>query len=496
VGQVRMRDIVVLIPGVGGSVLQHGGRDVWAVSGEALGQFLARSVTGRPGLERLVLHADDPVVADVDDGVVAARVLPRQQLVPGLQSHSGYRAVTTWVRANFTVIEREVTDPRPGNLYEWPYDWRRDLRSSARKLASFVNERLAAWQDFTGETRRVIILAHSMGGLVARYYTEVLGGWTSCRALITFGTPHRGSVRALGVLANGYLGNAGGIADVMRSCTSVHQLLPRYQMLRVGQEWRRPGEMAGIPGIDPAKAADALEFHKEIDAAVARNRAEREYDRFATLAIAGTGRLTPQSASWTGEQLVIDRGSRWHPRRLLGDHRRVPLPPGLDPVLDSGDGSVPYVAAMPPELSEDVGLITTVIEGHSSLQRSAVLDVHLRHRLILTQAEGLADLRGDPVNSDQGLALDVADVYPAGGPVDFSARSVNLPAEPESITAWIRPVSGTGETIPATFQPAGGDWHAEVGGLRPGLYQTAVSAAGGRFVAPTAHAMFEVAGDD
>lgn len=494
-GQVRMHDIVLLIPGIGGSVLQHNGRDVWALSGEALGQFLARSVTERLGLERLVLHGDDPVADNVADGVVATRVLPRQQLVPGLQSHSGYRAVATWVRANFTVIEREVADPRPGNLYEWPYDWRRDLRSSARKLARFVDERLAAWEALTGSDHRVIILAHSMGGLVARYYTEVLGGWESCRALITFGTPHRGSVKALDVLANGYLGNIGGIADVMRSCTSVYHLLPRYQMLRVGQEWRRPGETTGIPGVHPAKAADALEFHREIDAAVARNRGERGYDQCATLAIAGTGRLTAQSARWTGEQLILDRGSRWHPRRLLGDHRRVPLPPGLDPMLDSGDGTVPYAAAVPAELSDDVGLVTTVIEDHSSLQRSAVLDAHLRHRLLLTQAEGLADLRGEPASRDQGLALDVADVYPAAGSVDLSARGVGLPTEPDSMTAWIRPVGGTGEPVSATFQPAGGDWHAEVRGLRPGLYEAAVSAAGARFVAPTAHVMFEVADD-
>jgi hypothetical protein len=35
-----------------------------------------------------------------------------------------------------------------------------------------------------------------MGGLVARYYLEVLGGWEKCRALFTFGTPHRGSLNA------------------------------------------------------------------------------------------------------------------------------------------------------------------------------------------------------------------------------------------------------------------------------------------------------------
>ena len=46
-------------------------------------------------------------------------------------------------------------------------------------------------------------MAHSMGGLVSRYYLEVLGGWHNARALFTFGTPYRGSLNAVNVLANG-----------------------------------------------------------------------------------------------------------------------------------------------------------------------------------------------------------------------------------------------------------------------------------------------------
>jgi hypothetical protein len=482
-----MQDLVILVPGLGGSVLQRGGRDLWALSGQALGQFLESSLSLAP----LVLSGDDQHADALDDGVVASRVLPRQQLVPGLQAHSGYRAVAGWVRDNFTVIQRDVADPRPGNLYEWPYDWRRDLRATARRLERFVGERLAAWREVAGADRRVILVAHSMGGLVSRYFVEVLGGWRSCRVLVTFGTPHRGSVKAVGVLANGYLGNVGGIADVMRSCTSLYQLLPRYPMLRIDTEWRRPGETNGIPGIDPVKAADALAFHHEIDDAVARNRAEPGYERFATLAVAGTGRLTAQSAALSDERVVTDRGGRWHPRRLFGDHRRVPLPPGVDPLLDGGDGTVPYVSAVPPELSTDIGMVTTVLESHGALQRSSILDAHLRHRLVLTQAAGFADLRGETAAEGRGLVVDMAEVYAAGEPVDLSARTVNLAAAPESITAWLRPVGRAGEAVPAGFARQDEDWHVSVDGLAPGLYEASVSASG-PFVPAPVHTMFEV----
>jgi triacylglycerol esterase/lipase EstA (alpha/beta hydrolase family) len=43
-----------------------------------------------------------------------------------------------------------------------------------------------------------------MGGLISRYYLEVLEGWRDCRALVTFGTPYRGAVDAVNYLANGY----------------------------------------------------------------------------------------------------------------------------------------------------------------------------------------------------------------------------------------------------------------------------------------------------
>jgi len=42
-----------------------------------------------------------------------------------------------------------------------------------------------------------------MGGLVARYYLEALDGWRNTRALITFGTPYSGAMKALDLVANG-----------------------------------------------------------------------------------------------------------------------------------------------------------------------------------------------------------------------------------------------------------------------------------------------------
>lgn len=66
-----------------------------------------------------------------------------------------------------------------------------DVRAAARELGHHV-ERLCA---STGADR-VHIVGHSLGGLMARYYVQRLGGDARVDTLVTLGTPHRGSLVA------------------------------------------------------------------------------------------------------------------------------------------------------------------------------------------------------------------------------------------------------------------------------------------------------------
>jgi len=74
----------------------------------------------------------------------------------------------------------------------------RGLYQMAEKLSSVVLK----VQKHTGMRRRkVYLVAHSAGGLVARYYVQLLGGSHYCDGLITMATPHRGIwMAALGLL--------------------------------------------------------------------------------------------------------------------------------------------------------------------------------------------------------------------------------------------------------------------------------------------------------
>jgi triacylglycerol esterase/lipase EstA (alpha/beta hydrolase family) len=83
----------------------------------------------------------------------------------------------------------------------FPYDFRLGIRDAAERLKAEIDARLGV---LTREARhqRVIVVAHSMGGLVARYWAGPLGAAPDCRALITVGTPHRGAPKALDWLVN------------------------------------------------------------------------------------------------------------------------------------------------------------------------------------------------------------------------------------------------------------------------------------------------------
>jgi hypothetical protein len=63
-----------------------------------------------------------------------------------------------------------------------------DIRIAAELLGRHIEEIC----ERTGSTR-VDIVGHSLGGLIARYYVQCLGGDLRVRTLVTLGTPHSGT---------------------------------------------------------------------------------------------------------------------------------------------------------------------------------------------------------------------------------------------------------------------------------------------------------------
>ncbi|MEV5578640.1 alpha/beta fold hydrolase [Streptomyces parvus] len=96
-------------------------------------------------------------------------------------------------RSAFVVLRRTLTrhGRRPESLNYSPLT--RDVRTAAGLLGRHVEEICAR----TGHSR-VDIVGHSLGGLIARYYVQRLGGDRRVRTLVTLGTPHGGTAVAPG----------------------------------------------------------------------------------------------------------------------------------------------------------------------------------------------------------------------------------------------------------------------------------------------------------
>lgn len=441
---MRVGDIVVLLPGIGGSELQRDGKDVFAFSAQAgLSALLSRGTS----IERLALPDGANDTDDLGDGVRATRLL-EATAIPGLSKFDGYRGVSALYRKRLGLT--------PGvDFVEFPYDWRRDNRVAARRLKDTADRLLHARRKEAPEARLVLV-AHSMGGLVSRYYLEVLGGWRDTRELITFGTPFRGALDALDTLANG-MDKALGLVrlgDLLRSFDSVYQLLPIYPCLAAdGKAPQRLTEcLPALPRtVDADRVLRARQFHREIEDAVARHAAQADYREsgYRTRQVVGVDQPTGQSAEIVGGRV-----------RVLKSHL------GAD---RGGDGTVPRVSASPQEVTDDTDSGLFCSARHSSLQNaSAVLD----------QLRGWAtrvDLSEYLDEAAAHLSLDVADVYRQDEPVSL-AVSTSRPAL--DLRVELRPAEGSDGPVAVTTARTGerDEWaRIELSPQRPGAYRLSVS---------------------
>ncbi|MEU6355853.1 hypothetical protein ABZ896_42175 [Streptomyces sp. NPDC047072] len=381
-----VKDLVVVLPGIMGSVLTRDGREVWnhtlAVAG--------RHALGR--LEDLRALALPPDIGDADpeDGVLAVSLIKGLHILPGVSAIDGYGTLVTFLQRRLGLSEQD------GNLLLFPYDWRLSIRLNARRLATRVEQALATWRGRGGgPDAQVAFVAHSMGGLVARYYLDVLGGHVLARSLVTIGTPYRGSVNALTSLHEGVapgLGRLSGpFTELARSMPSLHQLLPTWRCL-VDAEGGRAA-LAGIRvfGVDKDLAADALTLHEELDRA--------DVAGYALHLFGGCRQPTRQSAG-----VVADRVAG---RRDLS---------GTD---HGGDGTVPRFSCFPAQVPDD-SAVRFFAQKHGALQNE---------RALLTQLEALLTAR-DPrqfLDGGRELTVDVPEV--ANGlecPVEVTADDDRL----------------------------------------------------------------------
>lgn len=443
-----MRDLVVLIPGIGGSVLTHDGTDIWAPTP---GAVLRGVLTLGGSLRRLTLDGDDPEADDLGDGVVATRVVPDLHVVPGLGwKIDGYSGVRARLLETFDCV--------PGHNYvELPYDWRRDNRVAARTLARNAHTWLARWREESGNPQaKLILVCHSMGGIVARLFLERFEGWRDTRLLITFGTPYAGSVNALDFLVNGFRKGWGpftvDLSAMLRSFTSVYQLLPAYRCVEgPGGTWQNLDELDwSATALDGDRVRSAVGLHRalrtEVDARLATG-----VPGYDVRPVIGDFQRTLWAARVTG-----DRVEPMYARSMSED---------------GGDGTVPTVSASPHELLDGFGNATFVSQRHASLQNDAPVLDHVRGLL-----RGVGPPRSVPVFPAplDEVALEVQDVS-TEEPLEIRARSRRGTGD---LVARLQDLaSGQVHEVALTTDPDG--WgHATLADLGPADYRVTVSGPG------------------
>lgn len=493
-----LKHLVIVLPGIMGSVLRHrDGRDVWALSGGALLEFLK---SNSASLRTLQIAQDDPDAPDLGDGIYADRLIGDIYNIPGLIDGAGYSVLVRRTLAGLggRLIEGNIHTPDPGaNFFPFPYDWRRDNRASAAALKRFVDRQLPAWRAHSGNKgAEVIFLAHSMGGLVARYYVEWLGGWEHTRRLITFGTPHRGSLNALDVLSNGFRISGGGFKGVLiglvqwkypelfadltrmvRSFPSVYQLLPYGEVLQTGSAFATIHQTDGIPELSRERAAAALsDFHQPIIDANARNQADSRY-RNPTLPVVGVGQNTFQSAYLANGRVELSL-----------------LPPAaLDPDLADGDGTVPRFSAVPREL-DGADQEVLLPEHHGWLTNvDAYLDT-LPAALRSLAAGRPGNKLADDLLAARRVSLHVDQLYLAGEPITVEVEMKD-DGPPPALRLLVEPVDAAAApvSLPVSFAERP---KAEIT-IAPeqapaGLYRVRVEGVDARRAAAIANTTFEV----
>ncbi len=219
---------VIVVPGLFGSKLRDRGNGEKVWPGSTLDIVFGN-------YEVLALEIDPdtllPKPSSLEAYAITEGALGRDfygEIIKTLSRYGGYTRGEPGVPVN-------TKGPR---YYLFPYDWRQDNVQTARELDQLIEQ---IRRDYNDPALKVDIIAHSMGGLVVRYYlrygtADVLDsndfpvnhhGAKRIRRFIMLGTPNLGSVSSLHSLLKGYQVGLGSIpTEVLATMPSIYQLFP------------------------------------------------------------------------------------------------------------------------------------------------------------------------------------------------------------------------------------------------------------------------------
>lgn len=156
----------------------------------------------------------------------------------------------------------------PGEFNHFLYDWRADLRYSARQLLEFLEERKPS-------TGRWNVVGHSQGALVIVVASHLLGDAEAfsslVRSVVLVGAPIAGTVNAAEALLTGEVSGkpaAGTFREILRTWPALYQMLPQWPAVVDREGKPLPDELqllspAGWQGVEGIRA-DFLQRAREV----------------------------------------------------------------------------------------------------------------------------------------------------------------------------------------------------------------------------------------
>ncbi|CNI13249.1 Lecithin:cholesterol acyltransferase [Yersinia massiliensis] len=155
------------------------------------------------------------------------RLTTRQQLIgENLNAERGEEALTeSEVRHSYDFLFP---------LHVFGYNWLKSNADSAKKLEEFIQATLATYQGRLAQNK-VILVTHSMGGLVARHYSENMGGQDKILGMVHGVMPDLGSPATYRRMKTGERGIVGAVIG-----SNMEQLMPVLA--------QSPGPLQLLPG--------------------------------------------------------------------------------------------------------------------------------------------------------------------------------------------------------------------------------------------------------
>ena len=440
----RSLPLVVVIPGIGGSELADASGTIVYRAG--LGPFLS---VGR-----------DPSVLDPNNELRPVRLIGPCSLICW-QLITGYDGLLNGITKGLglspdrvVTAGKELVDPY-ATVVAFPYDFRRSVEQIADDLNRVVRER--------AQGRRVVLVAHSMGGLVAAWWWAFMSEGIDVDQIITLGTPFRGAAKALDTLLNGmrigpYVPQA--VTDTVRTWDSVFDLLPHYQVVDGNDKYRYPYELpsgitSAVAGFS-GKALNAYQKNQCLHEALLNRVAESGRNPFTVYYSQGHATLGHASIDTHSDGLVVAKGN----------------PRAIPASWDGGDGTVPMFSTIPDVVERDVSRWRRLAGKHQDLVEEKSVFEHLSE---YSRTRLPAAARGGGYEVSAYLQLDLDDVVLAGTEAEVRIRVVDKAGsvlEPENVGGNVggnRFLADRGD---------GGWWLVQLPALKEGVHSVMLSATG------------------